>query len=187
MFGFTVEPIIEVMSRPVPISLIKSSRDLSDWVSERFERLGDGGAEVPRDAFDVLCMSSLRALARSSVHPVKTPSSMIARRCVAKPSASNMRDEKARGRRGSSIREIPVGKTCSPSASRNQLDPRAIAAPFTAWLMCPTRLLEMRSSNRTGNVPVFGLRAPARSTARAAALRPMSSASRMSAWKIRLS
>ena len=128
-----------------------------------------------------------RLQARSSVQPCNTPSSTIFRGAVGRPSPSNGRDPVTLGRCGSSMIDKLGGKTSFSRLLRNHDPPRAIAAPFAAASRWVISEAEMRSSNKTGNAPVFGLHAPSRSRLRFAARRPISDAARRSLWKIRLS
>ena len=127
-----VEPIIEVTSSPVPMSRIKSALLAVPWVRAVFQTLGDGPAEVPRAALPVDVIPNLRALARSKVHPVRMPSSMIARFAVGKPSASKGREAPVRGRCGSSMTDRCAGNIWVPKSSRNHDAPRPTDAPLTA-------------------------------------------------------
>ena len=111
---------------------------------------GDGGAEVPRDALAVEAMPSLRAVPRSSVQPISTPSCTIIRRAVGRPSPSKGREPEMRGRCGSSINDIDGGRTGLPKRSSAQDAPRAMDAPLIADNRCPISDAAMRSSNSTG-------------------------------------
>ena len=65
-------------------------------------------------------------------------------------------------------------------ASCNHEAPRAIAVPFVAASRCPIKLLEIRSSYKTGKTPVGGFCAPNDATARVPANKPTSEALRKS-------
>src|SRR5262249_15331633 len=100
-----------------------------------------GGAACP-----VGLRLSWRAAARSSSQVVSTPSSITARRDVARPSASNGRLPSPRLRSGVSRMRVPSANTRSPILSLRNEVPRPTARPLMAPARWPTRPPETRRS-----------------------------------------
>ena len=123
----------------------------SAGVSVPAERLrlvvaGEGGEEVPREAWPVLDSPSWRALRPSSTQLLSTPSSTSASFAVRVPSPSNGRLRRPRGRHGSSVTRRPRGRMRVPMRSLRNEVPRATDAPLSAPARWESRLPETRGS-----------------------------------------
>ena len=144
---------------------------------------GDVADEPLRCALPVTSRSS-RAVALSSSHERRTPSSISASFLQTTPSPSNGCERRPRLRKGSSTIRMPSVKSFAPILSRRKLVFRATEAPFTALARCETSDPAERGSNSTDTLRVDTLRGFRRATARSPALRPMSSGrSRSRAWR----
>src|SRR5258708_38140414 len=82
--------------------------------SQRLLGEGEGGEDVPRDAWPVLLRPSWRAERRSRNQLVSTPSATMARRGLATPSPSEGLGRRPRRRGGSSVTVEPLGEVASP-------------------------------------------------------------------------
>src|SRR6187549_1794699 len=135
--------------------------------------LGEGADDALRCACPVVTRPSSRAVALSSSHERRTPSSTSASFFPATPSPSNGCERSPRLRSGSSIMRIPSENSFAPILSLRKLVLRAIDAPLTALARCETSEPAERGSNTTGTLRVLTLRGLRRAIARCAALWPI--------------
>jgi len=152
-FGFIVEPIIEVTSKPVPHNrgsgfsaggVALGKRDVPGWPGPGFDpgaacRIASGGS-VPAYGLSP----------DQGSNPANIPSSTMVRHDVARPSRQRGASLRRGGERGLRSGNRPLGRTCFAHSARSHDAPRAIALPLMADSRCPIRAEEMRSSNNTG-------------------------------------